>query len=119
MMLLDGWEGLVGYIIFCWITGSRNIPQICRMLCCFVADECIQLFKFGRNYIRRRQFILLLNYKGKTGQAAEGPSRGVQAKRHYVPAAPTDWEWWVLWKSLSPNGFGYYFSIASDHYYQQ
>lgn len=41
-MLLDRgelkWEGLVEYIIFCWITGNRNIPQICRMLC-FVADE--------------------------------------------------------------------------------
>lgn len=43
MMLLDrgelSWEGLVGYIVFCWITGSGNIPQFCRMLCCFVADE--------------------------------------------------------------------------------
>jgi len=42
MMLLDRgelmWEGLVEYIIFCWITGSRNNPQNRRMLCCFVAD---------------------------------------------------------------------------------
>lgn len=43
MMLLDRGElrreDLVGYIGFCWITGSRNIPQISGMLCCFVADE--------------------------------------------------------------------------------